>query len=167
MFCLLPVETLVKACTGISFQGFVECCCQTVICLRVFLKNPKDGRVLSALNTDFETRSMSRFLSWMVQRKLQILLRLLCHFVDEVQTPGRFQHRIWEKGCLSSSSALGLCLASTKMQLMKSRAWSEVCEGSSGLVGWVAILNIAAMASYSAHGGFSVSISTTVQPRLL
>lgn len=40
-------------------------------------------------------------------------------------------------------------------------------EGSWGLVGWVAILKIAAMASYSAQGGFSVSISTTVQPRLL
>lgn len=40
-------------------------------------------------------------------------------------------------------------------------------EGSWGLVGWVAILKMAAMASYSAQGGFSVSISTTVQPRLL
>lgn len=35
------------------------------------------------------------------------------------------------------------------------------------MVGWVAILKMAAMASYSAQGGFSVSISTTVQPRLL
>ncbi|TNN36665.1 hypothetical protein EYF80_053162 [Liparis tanakae] len=78
--------------------------------------------------------------------------------------PGRLQHRLWEKGCLSSSSAPGRCLASTKMQLTKSRAESEVCEGSSGLVGCVAILNIAAMASYSAHGGFSVSISTTGVP---
>lgn len=34
-------------------------------------------------------------------------------------------------------------------------------------MGWVAILKMAAMASYSAQGGFSVSISTTVQPRLL
>lgn len=93
-----------------------------------------------------------------------MLLRLLC---GSVQKPRRSQHSIWEKGCLSSSSALGLCLASTKMLRMKSRAWSDVCEGRSGLVGWVAILNIAAMASYSAHGGFSVSISTTVQPRLL
>lgn len=40
-------------------------------------------------------------------------------------------------------------------------------EGSWGLVGWVAILKMAAMASYSAQGGFSVSISTTVQARLL
>lgn len=93
-----------------------------------------------------------------------MLLRLLC---GSVQKPRRSQHSIWEKGCLSSSSALGLCLASTKMLRMKSRAWSDVCEGRSGFVGWVAILNIAAMASYSAHGGFSVSISTTVQPRLL
>lgn len=58
-------------------------------------------------------------------------------------------------------------MASTKMQPMKSRACSEMCEGSRGLVGWVAILKMAAMASYSAHGGFSVNISTTVQPRLL
>lgn len=35
------------------------------------------------------------------------------------------------------------------------------------MVGWVAILKIAAMASNSAHGGFSVSISTTVQATLL
>ena len=77
------------------------------------------------------------------------------------------QHRIWEKGCLSNSSALGRCFASTKMRWMKSRVWSEVFEGSMGLVGWVAILKMAAMASYSAQGGFSVSISTTVQPRLL
>lgn len=34
-------------------------------------------------------------------------------------------------------------------------------------MGWVAILKIAAMASNSAQGGFSVSISTTVQPTLL
>lgn len=85
----------------------------------------------------------------------------------KVQKGSGTQTRIWEKGCLSSSSALGRCLASTKMQRMKSRACSEVCEGSSGLVGWVAILKMAAMASYSAHGGFSVSISTTVHPRLL
>lgn len=69
--------------------------------------------------------------------------------------------------CLSSSSAEGLCLASTKICFRKSLQCSDMWEGSWGFVGCVAILKIAAMASYSAHGGFSVSISTTVQPRLL
>lgn len=42
-----------------------------------------------------------------------------------VGDPSSFQHSMWEKGCLSSSSALGLCLASTNMQRTKSLAASE------------------------------------------
>ncbi|TNN84591.1 hypothetical protein EYF80_005291 [Liparis tanakae] len=69
--------------------------------------------------------------------------------------------------CLSSSSADGRCLVSTKIRFRKSRQWSDTWAGSTGLVGWVAILKMAAMASNSAHGGLCVSISTTVQPTLL
>lgn len=69
--------------------------------------------------------------------------------------------------CLSSSSAEGRCLVSTKIRLRKSRQWSDTCAGSTGLVGWVAILKMAAMASNSAQGGRCVNISTTVQPTLL
>lgn len=71
------------------------------------------------------------------------------------------------KGCLSRSSAVGLRFSSTKICLRKLRQEFETPSGSWGLVGWVAILKIAAMASNSAHGGFSVNISTTVQATLL
>lgn len=71
------------------------------------------------------------------------------------------------KGCLSRSSAVGLRFSSTKICLRKLRQELETPSGSWGLVGCVAILKIAAMASNSAQGGFSVSISTTVQATLL
>lgn len=166
-FCFPLVVTVVSPCTSIGFQGTVDSYCQTVCHLDLCERTQDGGRGPAGLTLTSRRVPCPDLCHGRVSRKLQILLRLQCYSVVQVQKPGRFQHRIWEKGCLSSSSALGLCLASTKMQLMKSRAWSEVRGGSRGLVGWVAILNMAAMASYSAHGGFSVSISTTVQPRLL
>lgn len=53
------------------------------------------------------------------------------------------------------------------MDWINSLASSHRSCGSEGSVGCVAILNRAAIGSNSAHGGFVVSISTTVHPRLL
>ncbi len=50
---------------------------------------------------------------------------------------------------------------------MNSIASSVKSCGNEGSVGCVAILNKAAIGSNSDHGGLVVSISTTVQPRLL
>ena len=50
---------------------------------------------------------------------------------------------------------------------MKALASSDRSCGNEGSVGCVAILNKAAIGSNSDHGGLVVSISTTVQPRLL
>ena len=46
-------------------------------------------------------------------------------------------------------------------------AVSDTVWGKLGFVGWVTILNSAAIASYSYQGGRVVSISTIVQPKLL
>lgn len=73
----------------------------------------------------------------------------------------------WTKGWLSRTSAVGRHFSSTNTCLRKSLHASVTLSGSVGFVGWVAILKMAAMASYSAHGGFWVSISTTVQATLL
>ena len=48
-----------------------------------------------------------------------------------------------------------------------SRPSIDTSDGKWGSVGWVAILNSAAIGSKSDHGGLVVSISTTVQPILL
>lgn len=161
VFSFPLLVTLIDACTGIGFRGIALAAAEKLSSL--WISTRLVSKTSDLWPHDPDIQATFGFLSWMPQKRL----RLQSYSLVRVQKPGRSQHRIWEKGCLSSSSALGLCLASTKMQRMKSRAWSEVCSGSSGLVGWVAILNIAAMASYSAHGGFSVNISTTVQPRLL
>lgn len=73
----------------------------------------------------------------------------------------------WTKGWLRSTSAVGRHFSSTNTCRRKSLHASVTPSGSMGFVGCVAILNMAAMASYSAHGGFWVSISTTVQATLL
>lgn len=54
-----------------------------------------------------------------------------------------------------------------RVDWMKSLASSDRSCGNEGSVGCVAILNKAAIGSNSDHGGLVVSISTTVQPRLL
>ena len=54
-----------------------------------------------------------------------------------------------------------------RVDLMNSLASSDRSCGNEGSVGCVAILNKAAIGSNSDHGGLVVSISTTVQPRLL
>lgn len=64
-------------------------------------------------------------------------------------------------------SAVGRHFSSTNTFRRKSLHVSDTPSGSMGFVGWVAILKMAAMASYSAHGGFWVNISTTVQATLL
>lgn len=73
----------------------------------------------------------------------------------------------WTKGWLSRTSAVGRRFSCTNTCRRKSLQASVTPSGSMGFVGWVAILKMAAMASYSAHGGFWVSISTTVQATLL
>lgn len=73
----------------------------------------------------------------------------------------------WTKGWLSKTSAVGRRFSCTNTCRRKSLQASVTPSGSMGFVGWVAILKMAAMASYSAHGGFWVSISTTVQATLL
>lgn len=73
----------------------------------------------------------------------------------------------WTNGWLSRKSAVGLHFSSTNTCRRKSLQASDTPSGSVGFVGWVAILKMAAMASYSAHGGFWVNISTTVQATLL
>lgn len=73
----------------------------------------------------------------------------------------------WTKGWLSRTSAVGRHFSSTNTCRRKSLHASDTPSGSMGFVGWVAILKMAAIASYSAHGGFWVNISTTVQATLL
>ena len=75
---------------------------------------------------------------------------------------GQGQNPPWTKGCERRFSAVGRHFSSMNTWRTKSRAASETPSGRKGLVGCVAILKIAAMASYSAQGGFWVSISTTV-----
>ncbi|TNN88286.1 hypothetical protein EYF80_001502 [Liparis tanakae] len=77
------------------------------------------------------------------------------------------QKQPWTNGWLSSASAVGRHFSSTNTCRRKSLAASDTLSGRMGFVGWVAILKMAAMASYSAHGGFWVNISTTVQATLL
>lgn len=79
----------------------------------------------------------------------------------------RLQKLPWTKGWLSRTSAVGRNFSSTNTCRRKPLHESDTPSGSVGFVGWVAILKMAAMASYSAHGGFWVSISTTVQATLL
>lgn len=79
----------------------------------------------------------------------------------------RLQKLPWTKGWLSKISAVGRRFSCTNTCRRKSLQASVTPSGSMGFVGWVAILKMAAMASYSAHGGFWVSISTTVQATLL
>ena len=68
----------------------------------------------------------------------------------------------------NSSTVPGLSLGSRRNDsARKSRPSCERFCGSDGIVGCVAILKMAAMASNSDHGGLVVSISTTVQPILL
>lgn len=73
----------------------------------------------------------------------------------------------WTNGWLRRPSAVGRHFSSTNTCRRKSLPASDTLSGSMGFVGWVAILKMAAMASYSAHGGFWVNISTTVQATLL
>lgn len=79
----------------------------------------------------------------------------------------KVQKQPWTNGWLSRKSAVGRHFSSTNTCRKKSLHDSDTPSGSMGLVGWVAILKMAAMASYSAQGGFWVSISTTVQATLL
>lgn len=80
---------------------------------------------------------------------------------------GADQKTPWTNGWLSSTSAVGRHFSSTKTRRRKSRHASDTPSGRLGFVGWVAILKMAAIASNSAHGGFWVSISTTVHATLL
>lgn len=84
-----------------------------------------------------------------------------------ISVSGANQKLPWTNGWLSSTSAVGRHFSSTKTCRRKSRHASDTPSGRLGFVGWVAILKMAAIASYSAHGGFWVSISTTVQATLL
>ena len=83
---------------------------------------------------------------------------------DGVRRPQKLP---WTNGWLRRPSAVGRHFSSTNTCRRKSLHASDTPSGSMGFVGWVAILKMAAMASYSAHGGFWVSISTTVQATLL
>ena len=79
----------------------------------------------------------------------------------------RLQKLPWTNGWLSRTSAVGRHFSSTNTCRRKSLPASDTPSGSTGFVGWVAILKMAAIASNSAHGGFWVNISTTVQATLL